>query len=81
MDSVKPRIYVWVGLCKYWFMIAVPLELSMSLYLACTDVNLGIDESHSYPWISREGRQYLIYNLTDPAVLKKIAFCEHKVEI
>ena len=58
-------------LCKYWFMIAVPLELSMSLYLACTDVNLGIDESHSYPWISREGRQYLIYNLTDPAVFKK----------
>ena len=61
-------------LCKYWFIIAVPLELSMSLYLACTDVNLGIDETHSYPWISREGRQYLIYNLTDPAVNKKNTF-------
>ena len=52
-------------LCEYWFIIAVPLELSMSLYLACTDVNLGIDETHSYPWISREGRLYLIYNMTD----------------
>ena len=50
---------------KYWFLIAVPLELSMSLYLACKDVNLGIDETYSYPWISDEGRLYLIYNLTD----------------
>ena len=50
---------------KYWFLIAVPLELSMSLYLACKDVNLGIDETYSYPWISDDGREYLIYNLTD----------------
>ena len=50
---------------RYWFIIAVPLELSMSLYLACKDVNLGIDETHSYPWISHDGRQYLIQNLTN----------------
>ena len=50
---------------KYWFLIAVPLELSMSLYLACKDVNLGIDETYSYPWISDDGRKHLLYNLTD----------------
>ena len=50
---------------KYRFLIAVPLELSMSLYLACKDVNLGIDETYSYPWISDDGRKHLLYNLTD----------------
>ena len=52
-------------LTKYWFMIAVPLELSMSLYLATKDVNLGIDETHAYLWIRNEGRQQLINSSND----------------
>ena len=58
-------------LTKYWFMIAVPLELSMSLYFATKDVNLGIDETHAYLWIRNEGRQQLINSSNDLTEIEK----------
>ena len=53
---------------KHWFIIAFPLGLSMSLYFATTDINLGIDGTHAYIWRTNEGRMFLIHNssgLTD----------------
>ena len=47
-------------LTKHWFLIALPLELAMSLYFAMDDVNLGMDDSHSYKWVWEEGRQNMI---------------------
>ena len=47
-------------LTKYWFLIAIPLDQAMSLYFATDDVNLGLDDSHTYSWISNEGRQQVI---------------------
>ena len=58
-------------LTKYWFLIAVPLELSMSLYLATKDVNLGIDETHAYLWIRNEGRAQLINSSNDLTEVEK----------
>ena len=53
---------------QYWFLIAFPLGLSTSLYFATTDINLGIDVTHSYTWRTNQGRLFLIHNssnLTD----------------
>ena len=47
---------------KHWFLIAFPLGLSMSLYFATTDINLGIDGTHSYVWRTPQGRLFLIHN-------------------
>ena len=49
-------------LTNHWFLIALPLELAMSLYFAMDDVNLGMDDSHSYKWVLEEGRQKMINN-------------------
>ena len=34
----------------------------MSLYFVVDDVNLGMDDSHSYKWVLEEGRQNMISN-------------------
>ena len=59
---------------KHWFLIAFPLGLSMSLYFATTDINLGIDSTHSYTWITKEGRLFLIHNSSDLTDEEKAMF-------
>ena len=59
---------------KHWFLIAFPLGLSMSLYFATTDINLGIDGTHSYVWRTPQGRLFLIHNSSNLTEEEKTMF-------
>lgn len=45
---------------KYGFGIAIFLATSASLFLATKDINLGIDGSRSFKWISKDGWRNLV---------------------
>ena len=57
---------------KYWFLIAVPLGMSMALYFASIDINFGMDGTFSFQWITREGWINLIYDSNDLTDEEKI---------
>ena len=50
------------GICKYWLFFVIKLGINMSGYFATTDVNMGMDSTGQFTWITHEGRQYLINN-------------------
>ena len=49
---------------KYWLFMVLRLSLNTTSYFASKDVNLGLDSSGQYEWITPEGRLSLIYNMT-----------------
>ena len=50
---------------KYGFVIAIFLATSASLLLATKDINLGIDGSRSFKWISKDGWRNLVNDSRD----------------
>ena len=66
---------------RHWFLIAFPLGLSMSLYFATTDINLGIDGTHAYTWRTNEGRMCLIHNLSSLTDEEKAIFSSNVTSI
>ena len=59
---------------KHWFLIAFPLGQSMAFYFATTDINLGIDGTHSYVWRTPQGRLFLIHNSSNLTEEEKTMF-------
>ena len=53
------------GIKKYWFFFVMKLGLTMSGYFSITDVNLGMDVSGRFVWITSAGRDFLIYNSSE----------------
>ena len=50
---------------KYWFFIAVKYAMNMSSHFASKDINLGMDATGEFGWITNEGRFQYIGNSTD----------------
>ena len=48
---------------KYWYFLVFNLSVNLNFYMR--DVNLGIDSSGKFEWITSEGRLNLILNSTD----------------
>ena len=53
------RINALTGFCrvleKYWYIMAIFLAYYMITYFVGNDINLGLDETMSFQWISNEG--------------------------
>ena len=47
---------------SYWHFLAIALGLNMTGYFASTDINLGVDGTQSFKWISRKGWMHLFFN-------------------
>ena len=50
---------------EYWYFIAIQLAVKMMVYFATRDINLGMDSTGEWDWITNDGRISLIYNSTD----------------
>ena len=50
---------------KYWFFIAVRFANSMCTQYATKDINLGLDSTGEFEWITKEGRLQFISNATE----------------
>ena len=50
---------------RYWYFQAIALGLNMTAYFASTDINLGVDGTQSFKWISHEGWIHLFYKSTN----------------
>ena len=50
---------------EYWHFIAVLLAIKMMGHFASRDINLGMDSTGEWDWITNDGRISLIYNSTD----------------
>ena len=50
---------------KYWFFMAIKLAFNMATYFASNDINLGMDRTWCFEWISEEGWKNLVKNSTD----------------
>ena len=50
---------------KYWFFMATKLAFNMATYFATNDINLGMDRTWSFEWITEEGWKNLVKNSTD----------------
>ena len=50
---------------KYWFFIAVRFGFSMCTQYATKDINLGLDSTGEFEWITKEGRIQFISNSTE----------------
>ena len=50
---------------NYWIFMAIKLGFNMSTYFSENDINLGLDGTYKFDWITHDGRMELIYNSTD----------------
>ena len=50
---------------KYWHFMALKLTYMMFCHFVTNDVNLGVDTSGKFEWITPEGRLNLLYNSTE----------------
>ena len=50
---------------KYWYFMAIKLSYTMAGYFMTNDINLGLDTSGKFEWITPEGRLSLIGNASD----------------
>ena len=53
------------GIDKYCLFLMIKLGTQFASYFALSDINLGMDSTGNFDWITPEGRQSLIYNSTD----------------
>ena len=53
------------GINKYWLFLIIKIGIVVSSNFFLTDVNLGMDPTGNFDWITSEGRQRLIYNSTE----------------
>ena len=53
------------GIDKYWLFFIIKLGSFWAGYFALTDINLGMDSTWSFDWITPEGRRCLINNSID----------------
>ena len=60
------------GIDKYWLFFIIKLGSFWAGYFALTDINLGMDSTWSFDWITPEGRRCLINNSTDLTDEEKI---------
>ena len=64
--TYQVRFYIFQEFCRvlrrYWYFQAIALGLNMTAYFASTDINLGVDGTQSFKWISHEGWIHLFYN-------------------
>ena len=58
-------------LSKYWFFIAVKLALNMIAYFATNDINMGMDGTLTFQWMSQEGWINLVNNSNELTVEEK----------
>ena len=49
---------------KYWYFIAVQFALKMMTQFATKDINLGMDSTGEWNWITNDGRASLINGST-----------------
>ena len=65
------------GLHKHWLFFVIKLGAIMSAYFSTTDINLGMDSSRKFDWITSEGRHCLIYNSTELSDYEKSMLLEN----
>ena len=53
------------GIDKYCVFLMIKLGTQFASYFALSDINLGMDSTGNFDWITPEGRRSLIYNSTD----------------
>ena len=53
------------GIDKYCLFLMIKLGTQFASYFALSDINLGMDSTGNFDWITPEGRRSLIYNSTD----------------
>ena len=53
------------GINKYWSFLIIKFGVTVSANFLLTDINLGMDSTGKFEWITSEGRQRLIYNSTE----------------
>ena len=57
---------------KYWIILAIKLAGGFYSTFAQNDVNVGMDTTFKFEWITEEGRIRFIQNATDISVVEKI---------
>ena len=57
---------------KYWIILAIKLAGGFYSTFAQNDVNVGMDTTFKFEWITEEGRIRFIQNATDISVLEKL---------
>ena len=62
---------------RYWLFMAVKLAYNMSIYFATNDVNIGMDRSKSFQWISHEGWINLVNSSKDLSYEEKAELLEN----
>ena len=50
---------------KYWIFMAIKLSVSMCGQYSTNDINLGMDSTGNFRWITKKGRFQLISNATN----------------
>ena len=50
---------------KYWFFIATKLAMLLMANFATNDINLGMDSTWEFDWITSAGRARMLYNSTE----------------
>ena len=50
---------------KYWIFIAIRMGANMCVQYSTNDINLGMDSTGDFEWITNKGRFQLISNSTD----------------
>ena len=56
---------------KYWFFMALAFGLNVNGNYLLNDINLGMDSTGDFGWITKEGRNQLIANSTDLSTEEK----------
>ena len=57
---------------KYWFILAIKLAGNFYTTFAQNDVNVGMDTTFKFEWITKEGRISFIQNATDISSAEKL---------
>ena len=51
--NILPEFYRTIS--KYWYFMTINLGYVMNVYFSTTDINLGMDQTQSFQWITNEG--------------------------
>ena len=65
--SVNVNLFkeICLTLGKYWFFFATKLSMLLLSNFASNDINLGMDATFKFEWITKSGRARLLYNSTE----------------
>ena len=65
---------------KYWYFMGINIALVTTLSITSTDINMGMDGTHSYEWVTNEGWMNLLNksnhltNEQKAAIISKVTY-------